>query len=89
MAASFDLFYLFVENVFGGVLLACLGFIALFVFIGMISKMSPQLLILLIGIFIVTVGIGFVGGAAAFLFGIIAIYYAFSGLINFVTGGKA
>jgi len=88
MVAGFDLFYLFVENVFGGILISALGFVAFFVFIGMVTKMSPQLLIMLLGLFVMTFAIGYVGGLAAFLFGIIAILYAFQGLINFVNSGR-
>jgi len=85
MAASLDLFYLFVENVFGGIFIACIGFIALFVLIGMISKMSPHLLIILIVLFTLCIGIGFIGGTVAFLAGIFALYYFFAGLINLIA----
>jgi uncharacterized membrane protein len=83
-----DLFGLFVENIFGGVLISILGFCVLFTVLGMFTRMSPILLIMSIGLFCMVMAIGFLGGAAVFLFGLIAIIYFFQGLGRFIaTGG--
>ena len=84
MTAALDLFYLLVENVFGGVLLAGLGLIAMIILIAAVTRMSITLTILLVSLFAMTYSIGYIGGLAAMLFGVIAIYYFFSGLIKFV-----
>ena len=81
---AFDLFYLFVENVFGGVFIAGVGFVILFIFIGMISRMSISLLIAIIGLFIVTYSIGAVGGLAVLVVGIITILYFMYGVSRLV-----
>jgi len=88
MVAGLDLFYLFVENVFGGVLISALGFIGLFILIGIASKMSVQSLVLLIGLFIMTFAVGYIGGLAVLIFGILALVYAFQGFINFINAGR-
>jgi len=77
---AFDLFYLFVENVFGGVFIAGVGFVILFIFIGMYSRMSIPLLISIIGLFIVTYSIGAIGALAVFVVGLISILYFMYGI---------
>ena len=77
---AFDLFYLFVENVFGGVFIAGVGFVIIFIFIGMISRMSIPLLISIIGLFIVSYSIGAIGGLAALIAGLISIIYFMYGI---------
>ncbi len=84
VVAVFDLYYLLVETVFGSVFLSILGLSALYLVLGMFTRMSVQTIILTIGLFIMTISIGFIGGAAAFLFGIIALTYFFQGLINYI-----
>jgi len=82
-----DLFGLFVENIFGGVLVSILGFCILFIVLGMFTRMSPMLLIMSIGLFCMVMAIGFIGFAAAFLFGLIAIIYFFQGLGRWISTG--
>jgi len=82
---AIDLYYLFVENTFGGVFLSAIGLGALFYFIGMISKMSRHLLHSIIITFWAALGIGYVGGLAIFLIGIFAIFYGVVGFIEFIT----
>jgi hypothetical protein len=85
--AGLDLFGLFVENVFGGVLMSILGFAALFYVLGMFTRMSPMLLICTIGLFLMVMGIGFLGFFAVFIFGLIAIIFFFQGLSRFIAAG--
>ena len=89
MTAGLDLFYLFVENVFGSVIISGFAFVALFIFIGAISKMSPISIIFIVGLFVMTFAIGWIGGIAALIFGVIAFIYAFSALLNFINSGKS
>lgn len=84
--AGFDLYFLFVENVFGGWLLATVGFIALFVIFAMLSRMSTTLLITLLMLFTATSLILFTGGAGVFLIAIVAIYFFTSGIIKWING---
>jgi len=87
-AEAFDLFYLFVEVVFGNILLSGLGLCAIILLIGMMSKMSPQLLSYLIVLFAVTFGAGYVGALVAVPIFLIAFYYFASSLLNFVNSHK-
>jgi len=83
-----DLFGLFVENIFGGVFISIIGFCILFIILGMFTRMSPLLIIMSVGLFCMVMAIGFVGGGAAFLFGLIAIIFFFQGLGKWIaTGG--
>jgi len=86
---GFDLVYLLVENVFGGFLLTGLGLVVLFGLIGMFTKMSYNLLIFLEGLFVMTYSIGYIGAFAAFVFSILAFYYFFTGINNFINGMKS
>lgn len=85
VAAAFDLFYLFVENVFGGILAAGIGIAAILFLIGMISKMSVFLNYMIVFLFIMSFAIGYVGGFATLALGVFALFYFFRGLINFVS----
>lgn len=83
-AEGLDLYYLFVENVFGSRLLATIGFMAIFTLFGMMSRMSFTLIVMLLGLFVMVSMMGFVGTAAVFVFGLIAIYYLFAGIVRFI-----
>lgn len=83
--AGFDLYYLFVENVFGGPLFATLGLTAIFIVLGMFSRMSFTLIIYLCSLFIMISLMGFVGSLAVFLFAVIAMFIFFAGLVKFIT----
>lgn len=77
--AIFDLYYLFVENVFGSVLLSGIGFVILFGFMGFASKMSPTTVIILLTFFAGVFAIGYAGElAAVFLFIFSALYFTFA-----------
>ncbi len=82
--AAFDLFYLFVEVVFGGILAAGVGIAALIFLIGMIGRESFLTNILITIFFLMTFSIGYVGGFATLLLGTFALFYFFRGLINFI-----
>ena len=83
--AAFDLFYLFVEVVFGGILAAGIGIAAIIFFIGMVGRESFITNILITSLFLMTFSIGYVGGFATLVLGPFALFYFFRGLINFIT----
>ena len=85
---SFDLFYLFVENVFGNLALAGLGFAAIFLIIGMVSRMSKETLIFMLIIFGVTFGAGYVGAGFSILVFILTLIYFASAAINFINQAR-
>ena len=84
--AGFDLYYLFVENIFGSFIVATLGMLALFVVFGMISRMSTTLLIGLCAIFLTASLIGYAGLGGVFVIGLVAMFYFGSGLIKWIAG---
>lgn len=86
VVAAFDLFYLFVEMTFGGILAAGVGLAAIMFLIGMLGRVSFISNIMLVGFFLMTFSIGYVGGFATLIIGLLAIFYFFRGLINFFTG---
>jgi len=83
--AAFDLYYLFVENVFGNLMLAGLGIAALFMLMGMVSKMSSILLTFLLAIFLATFAVGSVGALAAIPIFILSFGYFFMALLSWWT----
>ena len=89
VAAAFDLFYLFVECVFGGIFIAGIGIAAMLFLIGMLGRMSFISNIMIVGLFLMTFSIGYVGGFATLIVGGGALFYFFRGLINFVTSVAA
>lgn len=82
-----DLFGLFVENIFGGVLVSIVGFAVLFYVLGMFTRMSPQLLLLSIGLFLMVMSIGFTGMLGVFIFGFIAFLLLLFSIIRLVGSG--
>jgi len=80
--AALDLYYLLVEGVFGSVFLAGVGLAVMFIVIGILSKMSPTLIIWYVGFFIMVFTIGYIGALGAVIFGILSLYYAYRGFIN-------
>lgn len=84
MVASFDLFFLLVETIFGNILFTGVALAAGIWLIGMWTKMAPVTLIILTGTFIMAYSIGYVGGLAALLWGIIGIVYLFYGFQNMI-----
>ena len=85
MVASFDLYYLLVENVFGSLALTGLGLAALFAIMGVASKMSSTSIIMVVGTFIMVFAVGSVGAYAAVPLFIAAVTYFGIGLLNFIN----
>lgn len=85
MIEIFDLFYLFVECVFGSIFLSGIGIAAILFLIGMLSRMSAILNYMIVALFLMTFSIGYVGGFATLVLGTAALFYFFRGFINFVT----
>jgi len=69
-----DLYYLFVENIFGSFLFSIIGFSAFFVLLGMFSRMSITLMSFMIGLFIMVNLMGLIG------MGFIFIVFVFAGI---------
>ena len=86
--AAFDLTYLFVEMTFGGILISAIGLAALFFWIGMIGKESFMTNIMVVSFFLMTFAIGYVGGFATFILGLIGIVYVFKAVTSFITSGN-
>ena len=84
--AGFDLYYLFVENIFGSFIVATLGMLALFVVFGMLSRMSTTLLIGLCAVFLTASLIGFAGAGAVFPIGLIGLFYFGSAFVKWIGG---
>lgn len=82
---AFDLFYLFVEVVFGGILGAGLGLAAIIFLIGMIGRESFITNMMITSLFLMTFSIGYVGGLATLILGVFSLFYFFRGLINFIS----
>lgn len=78
-AKAFDLWYLLVENVFGSITLSILGLLATFTFICMISRISKLSMVLILSLFALSMLMVFFGGIAVFLFGLVALAWAFFG----------
>jgi hypothetical protein len=84
---GFDLYYLFVENIFGGFWWAMFGFILVWVILGMISRMSVTLLVLLIGLWVMVNLIGAVGWIAVLVFFVGSVLWVIAGVSRLVGGG--
>lgn len=82
---AFDLWYLFVENVFGNLLLSGVGILAILFVIGMLSKMSPILMMYLTVLYAVAFGGGYVGALFAVPVFILTFLYFAQGVLNFVN----
>ena len=83
--AAFDLFYLFVEVVFGSIWGAGVGLAAIIFLIGMMGRESFITNVMITSLFIMTYSIGYVGGFAVLVLGLFSLFYFFRGLINFLT----
>lgn len=78
----FDFYYLLVEILFGNILYAGLALVVVFILMATLLRMSPLLQIFIIGMFVVTFGIGY-GGAFVAVVGFIGgVLYFFFGLYN-------
>lgn len=85
MAAQIlDLWYLFVENVFGNVFLACLGLILGMIIIGILGRMSLISIIIVVGTFALTLIMGMVGAYAGVPLFILSLGYFVKGLLQFI-----
>jgi len=81
---GFDLYYLFVENVFGGLIYATIGFSIIFIILGMFARMSFTLLIMLVSLFVMVSFISmtgitgflifFVAGVLVFAYGVMRVF---------------
>jgi hypothetical protein len=82
MPAMFDLYYLLVEQVFGSVLLSGAGIVIFLLVIGVLSRMSPLTMSMLIGFFIGVFAMGYVGDLAGILLFLGAGIYGITGLLR-------
>jgi len=84
--AVFDLYYLLVEVIFGSILLAGFAMVVVFIIMGTLMKMSPLLQFFIIGLFLLTFGVGYGGAIIAVPAMIIGFIYFASGIIRLVVG---
>ena len=68
MVAPLDLFYLFVENVFGNFLFAVIGLATLLALMCMSGRMSLMLTFTIVSLFLASMLIGFFGSIIAIMF---------------------
>lgn len=78
-----DLFDLLVNNIFGNIFLSGLGMSALFVFAGIIGRMSATSIIIINAVFLSAFMSGYIGALAAFPLFVFAFIYFISGIINY------
>jgi len=86
---ALDLFALFVENIFGNILISIFGLALIFFVIGAISRMSQLSMFFLIGSFLAIMFMGYFGALAAVPIFIFVFWYFIRGLINFVNSIRA
>lgn len=88
MTAVFDLFYLFVENVFGGSLLfTVIGLMVLLALLCMFTKMSILLMSNIVIMFLLIMLIGFFGSIVGVLIFAFSAMYFFAALAKWIRGG--
>jgi len=86
MTAALDLFYLFVENVFGNFLFAVIGLSVLLGLMGMAGRMSLLLVFSVVVLFLMSMLIGFFGSVVAIMSFSFALIYFFWNLVSWVKG---
>lgn len=80
----FDLYYLLVEKIFGSIIGSYLGLAIVFVIMGFLTRMSPQLILTLILMFSLVMGIGYAGAIVAIpIFIASFIYFSFN-MVQFI-----
>lgn len=87
MNGILDLYGLLVENVFGGVALAILGFLVILVIIQAISRMSFQLIMVINLSFLFISAVYYAWWSSAFIV-IFVLLYFFSSIIKLWSGGQ-
>ena len=82
-SGAFDLWYLLVENVFGNLMLTGIGLVVIMIIIGVLSRMSTLTIEVVVGMFIVTFAVGYVGAIASVFVSIGTITYFSIAVIRF------
>lgn len=85
MPVGFDLFYLFVENVFGGWVWAMLGFAAIFFILGMFARFSWTGNLFFMIFFVVANILIFIGLGAVWLFAVLAGFYLITSIARLIS----
>jgi hypothetical protein len=80
-----DLFYLFVENVFGGWIWAMMGFVAIFTILGMFARFSWTGLMLFSLFFVVANLLIFFGLSAVWIFALLAGFYLATSIARLIS----
>ena len=79
----FDLYHIFVEVIFGSVLMSWIGICIIIVLMGALTRMSPLLISFIIGAFTVALG-GVWGGAIVLMpMTILALIYFMYNMVNY------
>lgn len=85
LTGSLDLWILLVEYVAGGILLSLFLWALILLVTGIMGRLSMNSIIVIITTYFVVVSIGFVGALAAVPLVLWALWYAISGMINYLN----
>lgn len=81
----FDLWYLLVENVFGNFLLTVIALTGLLFLMGVWSRMASYSIYMIAGLFLMVMGVGYLGAIAAVPLFIFTLYYFGSAVFNYLS----
>jgi len=79
----FDLYYILVELIFGSIIGSFLGIAIVFILYGFLMRMSPFLILFLVGSFALVFGIGYAGALVVIPIFIFAFLYFTYNLVQF------
>jgi hypothetical protein len=82
--AIFDMYYILCEVLFGSVFWAALAMVIVFIITMSLFRVSALLQIFLLGFFLLTIGIGYIGTIVAVAGLLIGLIYFFGSIILFV-----
>ena len=82
LTGSLDLYELLVNYVFGGVFLSLIGWALVLLVTGIMGRMSMQSILIIIGVYFLSVMVGYIGALAAVPLFIISFWYMTVGLLN-------
>lgn len=85
LTGSLDLFVLLVDYVAGGIFLSLLIWALILLITGIMGRMSMSSIIVIISTYFVVVGVGYVGALAAIPLLLWSLWYAISGVINYIN----
>ena len=85
MLGAFDLYGLFVEQLFGGLLIACVGLAVIYIIVMALGKLSYSTMISVIILYLIVFGI-FSNALTFFIILVAVLFYFVTSLIRFFSG---